>query len=91
MSVSHFPCCFLLSLNQVRFYCILFFYARLAQLVERPLDVRVSHKVSSPVSLLHMKILAIETSCDETAISILEFSKEEDKCKNFVEYYSFTK
>ena len=46
--------------------------ARLAQLVEHPLDVgRV--RGSSPLSrTFYMKILSIETSCDETGISILE-------------------
>ncbi len=47
-------------------------YARLAQLVEHPLDVgRVTG--SNPVSRTHSMItLAIETSCDETAVCLLE-------------------
>src|SRR4051812_23500058 len=45
--------------------------ARLAQLVERVIDVD-DVTGSSPVPRTKVKILAIETSCDETAISLVE-------------------
>jgi N6-L-threonylcarbamoyladenine synthase len=46
-------------------------YGRLAQLVERNIDV-VDAGGSNPSPPTYMKILSIETSCDETAVSIIE-------------------
>ena len=60
-------------------------HARLAQLVEHPLDVgRVTG--SSPVSRT-MRVLAIETSCDETGVAIVEGVKTESgfECKHWKE------
>ena len=45
-------------------------FARLAQLVEHPLDV--GRVVGSSPTPRTMRILAIETSCDETAIAIVD-------------------